>query len=439
MVKMSLRAKIISSLLAVSLSVVCTVGWVSYQQIMRKFDGARRADAAKHFSRDVATYIEAYGGWQQGLAHESFRSFTERNRPPPPNVQPRADHAAITTVGPGGPKPYISNLDRPPFRFYLFDTDFKALFDLAPYHVGDIANAEHRAAAQSIESHDRVVAYFITEGKISYSDLDLAYIAALQRALFVGSIAALTLALVLGVLLGNRLSQNLRKLTSAVQAMDEQNLQQEVAVFSHDEVGTLATAFNHMSARVANANRSLRESHEQIALQAEQLRELSERDELTQLYNRRYFNTRAEQLFKQAERYNRPLTIMLGDIDFFKKINDTYSHAIGDQVLRAVAELLLDNLRSTDVIARYGGEEFIIAFSETTLGEATARCELLRKQIQDFPWSMFDVDLAVTMSMGISANFAANTLQEIIHQADVQLYRAKNNGRNQVCTVEEIA
>lgn len=435
MLTLSLRGKIIGSLLIVSFFVVCTVGWVANQQILRKFDDARRNDAAMRFSRDVAVYIETYGSWQQGIAHESFRSFTERNRPPIDRPE-FVDRRVITTVPMGAPKPHLSNLDRPPFRFYLFDTDFHALFNLEPYRIGDDARAEHRAIAKPISVHDQVVAYFIAEGKPSYSDLDLAYIEALRHALSVGVMAALALALVLGVLLGTGLSRNLRKLTRAVQAMDEKNLHQAVEINSRDEVGKLAAAFNHMSVRVANANSALLESHTQIAAQAEQLRELSERDELTQLYNRRYFNTRVEQLFKQTERYQRPLTIMLGDIDYFKKINDTYSHAVGDQVLRTVAEILLGNVRSTDVVARYGGEEFIIVFPETAISEASTRCELLRQRVQEFAWSSFDSDLKVTMSMGLSSNANLHSVQEIIHHADVLLYRAKHSGRNQVCSAD---
>ena len=233
-------------------------------------------------------------------------------------------------------------------------------------------------------------------------------------------------------MLGGQLSAPLRQLKKAIQAMNLGDLHQEVPVRSNDEIGMLAKAFNQMSSDLAQAYDSLQDSHKTIQNQAEQLKELSIRDELTKLYNRRYFNEQAARKFTLAQRHHRPLSFAIGDIDFFKRINDRFSHGVGDEVLRRVAEILVSCTRENDIPARYGGEEFVIAFPETSVEGAVAVCERLRMAIESYTWDDIHPQLRVTMSIGLSSIAGVTNYELAIAAADAQLYRAKHNGRNRV-------
>jgi diguanylate cyclase (GGDEF)-like protein len=180
-------------------------------------------------------------------------------------------------------------------------------------------------------------------------------------------------------------------------------------------------------------HQELQELHATVNEQAAMLKELSIRDGLTGLYNRRHFDEHVARTFAQAERYDHPLTVMIGDIDFFKRINDGFSHAVGDAVLCQVARILQDNTRESDVVARYGGEEFVIALAETPLSQATNLCEKLRAKIEAHPWNQIAPELRVTMSMGLCDDLGLGSLEKMMAYADTRLYQAKTGGRNRVC------
>jgi diguanylate cyclase (GGDEF)-like protein len=163
------------------------------------------------------------------------------------------------------------------------------------------------------------------------------------------------------------------------------------------------------------------------------IKELSIRDELTKLYNRRYFNQQSTFLLEQAKRHPQNICLVLADIDYFKRINDTFGHGTGDEVLRQVAQIL-SQTRASDIVARYGGEEFVLLLPNTTLEEATLVCEALRQKIQMHHWLEIHPDLQVTISIGISSNQFYSDLEPLLAQADARLYEAKNAGRNRVCS-----
>jgi diguanylate cyclase (GGDEF)-like protein len=283
----------------------------------------------------------------------------------------------------------------------------------------------------------KTVAIAIPDPKPNLTHLDTAYLTAMRQALLYAVGAATVLALALGLGVGTRLNRELSRLTSAIQSMGDGKLRQEVAVKSRDEIGTLAEAFNRMSTDLARAHDELSESHEKIAKQAALLQEMAIRDKLTGLYNRRHFDEQAAATFAQAERYKRPLTVMIGDIDFFKKINDTFSHATGDEVLRRVGAILQATTRDSDIVARYGGEEFVIAFPETAVEPAASRCEALRLAVESHPWHEVHPDLKVTMSMGLDDDLSVGSFEKMLAAADAKLYVAKHSGRNRVCWKEE--
>jgi diguanylate cyclase (GGDEF)-like protein len=121
------------------------------------------------------------------------------------------------------------------------------------------------------------------------------------------------------------------------------------------------------------------------------------------------------------------------DIDNFKQVNDQFSHLVGDEVLRTLARLLRDGCRSVDVVGRYGGEEFMLILVETGLGPAREVCEKLRQTIEAHTWEKIQPGLAqVTISIGLTDNQEAFTVEELITLADKNLYRAKKQGKNQI-------
>ncbi len=186
----------------------------------------------------------------------------------------------------------------------------------------------------------------------------------------------------LGLLFGYRLSLPVRRLTVAAKAIAAGNLEQRLPVHDTDELGQLGIAFNQMSQNLSKAYSDLEQrvtelqnAHTMLEKQAEKLKEMSIRDELTKLYNRRYFNEHVARALANAQRYGFALSIMIGDIDNFKIINDTFSHAVGDEVLRRIGQILESHTRSGDIVARYGGEEFVIAFPEIAIESAYIACE----------------------------------------------------------------
>ena len=164
-------------------------------------------------------------------------------------------------------------------------------------------------------------------------------------------------------------------------------------------------------------------------------KELAITDDLTGLYNRRYFNQRFDREFLRAKRYKRPLTILMIDIDYFKNYNDINGHILGDEVLIKVASLLESNLRKADIVARYGGEEFVILLPEIDNSHADQVAEKLRHTIEKncFPREVNQPKNRLTISIGL-ATFPKNSAnsKELIELADRALYKAKEEGRNRV-------
>lgn len=155
-------------------------------------------------------------------------------------------------------------------------------------------------------------------------------------------------------------------------------------------------------------------------------------DPLTRLLNRRALNTELERECTRAERYSRPLALALLDIDNFKQINDTRSHAVGDAVLVTVAQCLRDARRHSDVVARLGGEEMVVLFPETAAEQALAACEALREQLSAINWLAMDAPGAVTASFGVAVFRAGDNAATMLARADAAMYSAKRAGKDRV-------
>src|SRR3990172_2619826 len=187
----------------------------------------------------------------------------------------------------------------------------------------------------------------------------------------------------------------------------------------------LAVAISHQAAL------TIQRTH--LLEKAQLLEQWAITDSLTGLHNRRHFLELAELEFHRARRYQHPLSAMMLDIDHFKRVNDTYSHALGDQVIQAVAALCRENLRDIDLMGRYGGDEFVALVPEVNLDDARKAAERLRKIIADAPIDTERGPLNITISIGVVA-LAPDYLDfaSLLNQADAALYTAKNAGRNRV-------
>ncbi|KAF0249654.1 MAG: FHA/GGDEF domain-containing protein [bacterium] len=162
------------------------------------------------------------------------------------------------------------------------------------------------------------------------------------------------------------------------------------------------------------------------------------RDPLTGLSNRNHFRNELKKFISLAVRHSRALSIIMLDIDFFKKINDNYGHDVGDNVLKGVAEVLMRHVRNHDVAARFGGEEFVMMLPETSVGGAVVVAERIRTAIETIDFETSGCHHQVTISIGI-AEYAGDTTsdgEDIIKRADEALYRAKTSGRNRVCVTQ---
>jgi two-component system cell cycle response regulator len=166
---------------------------------------------------------------------------------------------------------------------------------------------------------------------------------------------------------------------------------------------------------------------------SEHFREMAHRDALTGLHNRRFVNERLPALLGEAAAAGTPLSLAIVDLDHFKQINDTLSHATGDEVLRRIGELLQEATTGAEVAARMGGEEFLLIFPRTSAAEAAARCERLRLRIRGHAWGPVTGRLPVTTSIGVTTvTQAGPTPATLLSQADRNLYAAKRAGRDRV-------
>lgn len=181
-------------------------------------------------------------------------------------------------------------------------------------------------------------------------------------------------------------------------------------------------------------------AHISLALENNRLYEISVSDGLTNLYNRRYLEQRLSKELSYARRFRKPLTVLMTDVDFFKRLNDSFGHQAGDHALRRVSETLIEGLRDYDVVARYGGEEFAVVLLSTPRSKGASTAERLRQAIEAADIQFRGQRLPVTISVGVASypEDAADA-EELIDIADRALYEAKRRGRNMVCLSDDLA
>lgn len=178
----------------------------------------------------------------------------------------------------------------------------------------------------------------------------------------------------------------------------------------------------------------LHESKEKLKKLNHELKELSTRDPLTHLFNRRYFAETSKSMQSLAIRNNHKICIVLIDIDNFKNINDEYGHMIGDKVIKSLANILENNSRKSDVVARFGGEEFIILLYNTNVNYAELIAQNIRENVENSSVDLGNKSLNFTLSAGVSEYVPDidENLEVTINRADKALYKAKREGKNRV-------
>ncbi len=179
--------------------------------------------------------------------------------------------------------------------------------------------------------------------------------------------------------------------------------------------------------------RKLEREKAKLLRESIKLRKQAEYDHLTDLWNRRILLLRLQQEVERSYRDNTPLSVIMVDLDHFKRVNDTYGHPAGDQVLQQVGEIFKNSLRSYDGAGRYGGEEFLLILPGVNLLNAVARAEQLRQLIESARFQHNGISIPMTASFGVVSDFPTDPA-ELIRAVDAALYQAKNSGRNCIMT-----
>ena len=203
------------------------------------------------------------------------------------------------------------------------------------------------------------------------------------------------------------------------QVIDHYQQTDQAQQFLAEQLQTLGAKIKTMEVE-AEKNRTNLETHRQKALH----------DPLTELPNREAYNERASAEVQRWQRYGRPLTIAIFDIDHFKRINDTYGHQAGDRVIKVIGRSIAKRLREVDFFCRYGGEEFVALMPETDSATALTVLEKVRDAIAHAAFNYKDQPMSITLSVGLTEFKTDDSLESAFERADQALYTAKSNGRN---------
>jgi len=237
-------------------------------------------------------------------------------------------------------------------------------------------------------------------------------------------------------LLGLTIVRPLRRLTRGADQVAAGNLDVDLPVHTRSEVGYLTQVFNHMVARLRLSRKELDDVNAELQAKNRELHQLSITDELTGLYNRKHMMETLSSEIIRSKRNGHTFALLVADIDHFKRINDTFGHQKGDEVLRLLGGVFRDTVRSCDYVARYGGEEFIMMLPEVGAAGGREVAERIRECVARERIS--PKGDRITISIGM-AMFPAHgeSPEELFQRADQALYAAKTSGRNQVATAAD--
>lgn len=448
--KLTLRVKVLAVLLFCSLSAVLIVALVTPWLMNRHFVAQARAANFPHFTHQIERYERLPGALPWGsrdAALDLYRriivvDMAKRQRhiqamaagddaqirypafPPPPGFPPPRDAQRPSQLG---SNPFASEN----MRFVLADTNGYVFHPFYGYKAGQRLSWLERLRADRLYLKGNPVGYALATGTIPQTGIDQNYRSLLYQSLGIAGIAALAISILAALLLTRPILRQLRLLSAAVSRMKPGSEAQAVTVHGQDEIATLAHAFNRMSGELAEKYQALQTSNATIAEQARSLKKLSYTDELTGLSNRRYFNEQFDRWHGVCKGEGRELALILIDVDHFKKINDGFSHQVGDAVLQQISRLLRECVRNQDILARFGGEEIILLMPDTPLEKAEDVSQRMRQHIEEYRWKQVAIGLQVTASFGVTGLRASQ--HDMLRVADDQLYRAKDAGRNCVC------
>lgn len=345
----------------------------------------------------------------------------------------------IADEWPGNP---VGNI----FRSYV---PFSRFYQKTYVHNELITDANYQSLSGSVPILDEKNQTIAVLG-LDYSvGSELAKLEKLKSTCIVLIIASLLLSLLISFFISRSLNAPLNKLYEAAKKVSQNDYTPTVDIQTKDEFGLLGQVFNKMLANiqasfnkldVMNKNleslvtertQELLETNEELQSKNRRLEILSTTDMLTGLFNRRHIEEQIQIAINRSERYGQDMSLVMLDIDYFKSVNDTHGHDVGDNVLVSIAGILKNNIREVDVAGRWGGEEFIILIQADNRG-AMASAEKLRTIINDQDHG----DAGnVTASFGCTQYIKNDTINRLIKRADQGLYKAKKNGRNRAETV----
>ncbi len=280
----------------------------------------------------------------------------------------------------------------------------------------------------------------------------------MKKNIFIFTTVIVAIGIMLGIMFANKISSPIKELSQAATSIAHGDLNQRVSYTSNDEIGDLAMVFNKMGEdlkasreeiekysknlekMVKDRTIQLETANKELNHTKELYRQLSIKDGLTGIYNHRYFEEILSKEFARVKRYARPISLLMIDLDHFKKFNDTYGHPTGDYILKQLSALLSKFVRSVDFVARYGGEEFSIILFETEKQDAIKSADRLVRLVRQkkFPPIEGLPELSITISVGV-ANYPqdAKTRETLVKKADDALYQAKTTGRDKFYFFEE--
>ncbi len=242
--------------------------------------------------------------------------------------------------------------------------------------------------------------------------------------------------LVMGALayfLGHTIVRPLQLLSSEASRVASGDLNVDVPVRGTSEVSYLTQVFNHMVSSLKRGQMEIAQAHDALVEKNHELHELSITDGLTGLFNRKHLMDLFDMEMARTRRYRIPFSVMIADIDHFKKINDTYGHLAGDSVLRRIADTLSQMVRECDHVGRYGGEEFLIILPNSDAAGAMKTAQRIRHGVHQVRFYNDGNEIVLTVSVGVAqCNDGEDSVEAILSRADAALYQAKETGRNQV-------
>ncbi len=427
----SLKTKFTLTLVLTGMAVVVAFAVITPLMIKQRFLDLAKQEHYQHFVNEIIHYQAQFGSWGTPEDASEFANLHENN--PGRSLPARSvlSNPGLTPIA----RPKLLAPPGKTFKFTLFDPSGRVLIPGNNYRIGDV-NPLAITQGDPLLHNGEVLGYCMSSGQLPITARDQTYLKTLNQTLQWITAGTFLFIIPFGLYFGHRLSSSLRKVTDGVNKMAAGELQQYVMISNRDEVGDLAHAFNQMSDQLSSAYSNLEQSRDKIAEQRETLRELSIRDELTGLYNRRFFNEEVCLLYINARRYRENFCLVLGDVDYFKKINDSFSHSVGDKVLTVLSKIISKSVRDSDIVARFGGEEIILALPRMHPEDAYDFIERIRKNIECYGWGDIAQGLSVTMSFGICDLLNSHDYEEMLHKADEQLYKAKDSGRNKVCSAK---